>query len=126
MQTSLMYDTSGRKRWKTHGGLLDFEVDGTPIDMNDLAFGRHRILNKALGTPAPRGDYLRYSIIYLLEEKNNWLSFHEICEELGVEDEKRKSRVLRFIEKSVKENYLEERSGNYRNKQGHHSPGESQ
>jgi hypothetical protein len=114
MQTSLMYDTSGRKRWKTHGSLVGFELHGEPIDMNDLAFGRHRILNKSLGIPAPRGDYLRYSIIYLLEEKDSWLSFHEICKELDVEDEKRRTRVLRYVEKSVKENYLEEKSGKYR------------
>lgn len=114
MQTSLMYDTSRRKRWKTHGSLLGYEVDGVSIDMNDLAFGRHRILNKSLGIPAPRGDYLRYSIIYFLEEKDSWLSFHEICKELDVEDEKRQSRVLRYIEKSVKENYLEKRNGKYR------------
>jgi len=114
MQTSLMWDTSKRKRWKTHGSLFGFEVDGEPIDINDLAFGRHRVVNKSLGIPAPRGDYLRYSIIYLLEEKDSLLSFHEICKELAVEDEKRRSRILRYIEKSVKENYLEERSRKYR------------
>ena len=114
MQSSLMWDTSRRKRWKTHGCLFGYEVDGIPIDMNDLAFGRHRILNKSLGIPAPRGDYLRYSIVYLLEEKDSWLSSPEICKELGVEDEKRRSRVLRYIKKSVKGGYLEERNGKYR------------
>ena len=114
MQSSLIYDTSRRKRWKTHGSLIGYEVDGVPIDMNDLAFGRHRILNKSLEIPAPRGDYLRYSIVYLLEEKDSWLSFDEICKELGVEDEKRRSRVSRYVKKSVKENYLKERSGKYR------------
>ena len=114
MQTSLMWDTSRRNRWKTHGSLFGYEVDGECIDMNDLAFGRHRIVNKSLRIPAPRGDYLRYSIIYLLEEKDSWLSLDEVCRELGVKDEKRRSRVLRHIEKSVKENYIEESSREYR------------
>ncbi len=114
MQTSLMYDTSNRKRWKTHGALFGYEVDGMSIDMNDLAFGRHRILNILLGIPASRGDYLRYSIIYLLERKNSWLSFLEICRELNVEDEKRKVRILRFVDKSLQEGYVEENNGRYR------------
>ncbi len=114
MQSSLMYDTSRRKRWKTHGALFGYEIDGESIDMNDLAFGRHRILNKDLGTPSPRGDYLRYSIIYLLEGKDSHSSFNEICRELSVKDEKRRSRVLRYIKKSVKENYLEEKAGKYK------------
>lgn len=114
MQSSLMWDTSRRKRWKTHGCLFGYEVDGIPIDMNDLAFGRHRILNKSLGIPPSRGDYLRYSIVYLLEEKDSWLSFHQICQGLGVKDKKRRSRVKRYIDKSVKENYLEERNGKFR------------
>jgi hypothetical protein len=114
MQSSLMYDTSRRKRWKTHGSLFGFEVDGVPVDVNDLAFGRHRILNKSLRIPAARGDYLRYCIIYLLEQKDSSLSFLEICKELGVEDRRRQSRVKRFIDKSVKENYLEEKNGKYR------------
>ncbi len=114
MQTSLMWDTSRRKRWKTHGSLFGYEVDGIPIDMNDLAFGRHRILNKTSGIPAPRGDYLRYSIIYLLEKRDSWLSSQEICKELQVQDKNRQVRVLRYIEKSIKESYLEERNGKYR------------
>lgn len=113
-QSSLMFDTSKRRRWRTHGSLLGYEVDGVPVDMNDLAFGRHRILNRPLGIPAPRGDYLRYSIIYLLEQDGSWLSFSEICRELGVEGVKRQSRVLRYIKKSVRENYLEERNGKFR------------
>ncbi|UCE43898.1 MAG: hypothetical protein JSV57_06015 [Candidatus Bathyarchaeota archaeon] len=121
MQSSLMYDTSRRKRWKTHGSIFGFEIDGVPIDMNDLAFGRHRILNESLKIPSPRGDYLRYSIVYSLEEKNSWLSFPEICEELGVEDGKRRSRVLRYIDKSVKEDYLEERNGRFRIKRRYKS-----
>jgi hypothetical protein len=112
-QTSLMYDTSRRKRWRTHGALFGLEVDGEPIDMNDLAFGRHRISNAALQSPPPRGDYLRYSIIYLLERKAAPLSLDEICAELQVTDEKRRSRVQRYVEKSVRETYLEERAGKY-------------
>jgi hypothetical protein len=113
VQTSLMWDTSKRKRWKTHGGLCGVEVDGVPIDINDLAFGRHRILNEALGLPAARGDYLRYSIVYLLEHQEGGLSLDAMCKELGVADAKRRTRVQRYIDKSVEEGYLEEKEGIY-------------
>lgn len=112
-QTSLMYDTSRRKRWKTHGALFGYEVEGEPIDVNDLAFGRHHIPNEALRTPPARGDYLRYSIICLLERKAAPLSLEEICAELQVGDAKRRARVLRYIKKSVKERYLDEDAGKF-------------
>jgi hypothetical protein len=113
MQTSLMYDTSYRSKWERKGSLIGYEVDGVPIDVNDLAFGRHRILNEKLGIPAPRGDYLRYAIIYLLEKKESGLTFDEICRELDITDEKRKERVSRFVKKSVKEGFVEEKDGRF-------------
>ncbi|NIO36382.1 hypothetical protein GTO27_01620, partial [Candidatus Bathyarchaeota archaeon] len=113
MQTSLMYDTSYRSKWEKKGSLIGCEVDGVPIDVNDLAFGRHRILNERLEIPAPRGDYLRYAIIYLLEKSESSLKFDEICRELSIIDEKRQKRVSKFIKKSVKEGFLAEKDSRY-------------
>ena len=113
MQTSLMYDTSYRSKWRRKGALIGFEVDGEPLDVNDLAFGRHRILNEELRIPAPRGDYLRYAIIYLLESNESSLTLDEICRELGLTEEKRRRRVAKFLNKSVKEGFFEEKAGSY-------------
>lgn len=114
MQTSLMYDTSRRSKWEKKGALIGYEVDGVPIDVNDLTFGRYRILNKGLGIPAARGDYLRYAIIYLLEKNEKSLTIDEIYRELGVEGPKRKERTIKLIKRSVKEGFLEEKDGSYR------------
>ncbi len=66
MHSSLLYDTSIRGLWKSCS-LLGFEVDGEKIDLNDLGYGRHRLLHQTLRVPPFRGEYLRYSLIYLLE-----------------------------------------------------------
>ncbi|NIM46271.1 MAG: hypothetical protein GTO54_11740 [Nitrososphaeria archaeon] len=110
--SSLMYDTSKRKFWKTNSALFGLEIDGLPIDMNDLAYGRHGIANPTLNLPPPRGDYLRYSIIHTLERGE--LTLDEICQELGAEDEKRRKRVERFVNKSMKEGYILKDEGLYK------------
>ena len=95
-QTSLMYDTSRRPRWKTEGAIHGFEIDGVPIDMNEMGYGRHYIINSKLQTPPARGDYLRYATIFLLQAKGIPMSFEEICEGLGVKSRDRADRVLKL------------------------------
>ncbi len=56
MLASLIYDTSRRKLWTTNGALFGLEVDGIPLDVNDLAYGRHRLDNPLLDLPPARGD----------------------------------------------------------------------
>lgn len=111
-RASLLYDTSMRELWKAKSSLIGLKVDGTPIDVNDLAYGRHYIRNQALGLPPPRADYLRYAIIYLIEDEGP-LTADEICESLGIKDEKRTRRVKRYVKKSVKEGYLLEENSRY-------------
>lgn len=113
MQTSLMFDTAYKSKWEKKGALVGYEIDGVPISINELAFGRHYILNEELKIPSARGDYLRYAIIYLLGRKESSLSFDEICEELGIVGRKRRKRVLRFIKKSIKEGFLEDKNDRY-------------
>lgn len=111
MHSSLIYDTSNPKLWKTMT-ILGLPIDGLPIDKNELRYGRHRIVNDGLGLPPPRGDYLRYCLIYLLEKKGS-MTVDEICNVLGIAGEDRRKRAIRYLEKSVKEGYLLEDDGKY-------------
>ncbi len=111
MHGSLVYDTRRRRFWDTCA-LLGYNVGGTKIDANDLAYNRHRIVNRDLRLPPARGDYLRYSLVYLLEDEGH-LSIDGICDELGVDSEDRRKRTVRFLSRSVTEGYLQENRGVY-------------
>jgi hypothetical protein len=112
MLASLIYDTSRRKLWKSNGALVGLDVDGLPIDINDLAYARHHMDNPALDLPSPRGDYLRYRC--LLEIENHGpLTLAALCPRLGVKEKDRQKRVERFLKKSVSEGFLEEAVGTY-------------
>jgi len=111
MHSSLVYDTRRRKLWN-HCAILGYEIKGKKIDQNDLNYIRHRIVNQALRLPPARGDYLRYSIAYLLEEKGS-LNFNEICDELRLDTEDQRKRAKRFLSTSVTEKYLHENNGIY-------------
>ena len=111
-RASLLYDTSKRELWKAKGSLIGYKVDDVPIDVNDLAYGRYCIRNSALGLPPARADYLRYAIVYLVEEKGP-LSLSEICEALNIKDDRRAKRVERYVKASLKEGYFEEKGSKY-------------
>lgn len=112
-RTSLMYDTSRKQRWKTDCAICEFEVDGTPFDANEIELARHRIINKDLGTPTPRGDYLRYAVIYLLEHEKKPMTFDRICEALQIRSDDRRKRVEKRLARSVKESFLVESGDRY-------------
>jgi len=111
-RASLLYDTSKRELWKAKGSLIGYRVDDVPIDVNDLSYGRYCIRNPALGLPPARADYLRYAIVYLVEEKGP-LSLSEICEALGIKDEKRVKRVERYVKASLKEGYFKKKGSKH-------------
>jgi hypothetical protein len=111
-RASLLYDTSKRELWSAKGSLIGYEVQGVPIDVNDLAYGRYCIRNPALGLPPARADYLRYAIVHLVEERGP-LSLGEICEALDIKDEKRAKRVERYVKASLKEGYFKEKASKY-------------
>ncbi len=111
--TALMYDTSRRSHWKSDGVICGFEVDGVPIDINEMGYGRHYIINPALRIPPARGDYIRYATIFLLQTRTEPMRLEEICRELGVDTEDRKRRVQKYLERSVEEGYLNEAGGKY-------------
>jgi hypothetical protein len=105
-RVNLIHDTSRKKGWKSDCAICDFEVDGIAFDANEIELARHRIINTGLGTPAPRGDYLRYAIIYLLERVKKPLTVKDICECLRVAEKDRVKRVERYLAKSVEEDFL--------------------
>ena len=111
-RASLLYDTSKRELWKAKSSMIGYEVDGVPIDVNDLAYGRYCIRDPALGLPPARADYLRYAIVYSVEETGP-MSLGEICEALGIEDEKRVKRVERYVKASLKEGYVKEKGSKF-------------
>ena len=112
MLASLIYDTSRRKLWTTNGALFGLEVDGIPLDVNDLAYARHRLDNPLLDLPPARGDYLRYRCLLEIE-KSGPLTLAALCPKLGIKEDDRQKRVQRFLEKSVKEGFLEETVGTF-------------
>ncbi len=111
-RASLLGDTSKRELWETKGSLIGFEVDGTPIDVNDLAYGRYCLRNPSLGLPPARADYLRYAVIYLVEEEGP-LSGEEICEALDIMSEAQVERVRSYLKTAVEEKLLLKRDSHY-------------
>ncbi|MDQ1279377.1 MAG: hypothetical protein QG670_639 [Thermoproteota archaeon] len=112
MYGSLVYDTRRKRVWSSCA-LIDCDLGVQKVDGNDLAYNRHRLVNHDLRLPPARGDYLRYSLVYLLEEKGP-LTIDRMCKELGMESEDRRRRVSRFLKRSVEEGYLWEKSGLYK------------
>src|SRR5690242_376825 len=112
MLASLIYDTSRRKLWTTNGALFGLDVDGIPLDVNDLAYARHHLDNQLLDLPPARGDYLRYRCLLEIE-KSGSLTLAALCPKLGIKEDDRQKRVERFLQKSVKEGFLEETVGTF-------------
>jgi len=109
---SLIYDTSRRKLWQSNGALCGLEVEGVPIDENDLAYGRHHAYNPRLDLPPPRGDYLRYRCLMTLENEGP-MTLEKLCELLRIGTDDRRKRVARFLTRSQSEGYLEQDGETY-------------
>ncbi|MGD0176833.1 MAG: hypothetical protein ABSC50_08440 [Candidatus Bathyarchaeia archaeon] len=110
--SNLVYDTAKRPLWKRQCAIFGLEIDNVPIDEQDLAYGRYRT-PKLDGSLPPRGDYLRYSTVFLLQKSNKPLSVSEIANELNYNAEDQITRLTRFIKKSTQEGYLQESDGKY-------------
>jgi hypothetical protein len=111
MVSSLIYDTRRRKNWKKMA-LMGMEIEGKKIDRNDLLYNRYRLINQDLDLPSPRGDYLRYTIAYLIEEEGT-LSYQDISALLEIESKERQKRLKKLLERSVEENYLVQEGDHY-------------
>jgi len=104
-RASLLYETRKTDFWDAKSALVGYVSDGRQFDRNDLAIARHHVWNKALGLPAPRADYLRHAITCLSKE-NKTLTQMQICEALGITDDKRKRRVEKALSSLVKKRIL--------------------
>ncbi len=110
--SSLIYETSKRPLWKRQSAIFGIQIDDLQIDEQELAYGRYHIPNLN-GLLPSRGDYLRYSVILLLQKGGKALSLTEIGTELNYTTEAQLARLSRFLSKSVKEGYVLESSGKY-------------
>lgn len=105
-RTSLLYDTSKTSIWKDNGLLVGLDIDGVKIDEKDLGYGRFHVINDSLNLPPPRGDYLRYSILNVLE-KQGMLDFSSICRRLGIEEKERRARIDKCLRGKTLKTYLD-------------------
>ncbi|MEM3466838.1 MAG: hypothetical protein QXW47_06575 [Candidatus Jordarchaeales archaeon] len=109
--SSVLYDTSRRRLWKMCA-ILGFEVDGVPLDEEDLMLARHRVANTGLNLPPPRGDYLKSSIVFLLERSEKPLTPRQVCDVLGVRG-KGEERVKRHLKSLSAKGVLVEKKDRY-------------
>ena len=110
--SSLMYDTSRRALWKRQCSICTLEIDNLPLDDRELAYGRYHTADLSCTLP-PRGDYLRYAEILLLERSGKALELEEIATQLDCTSEDRLGRLTRFLTKSIEEGYVLESNGKY-------------
>ncbi len=111
-RASLLYDTSKRALWEVKSNILGYEVDGEPIDVNELTIARHLVCNQRLGLPPPRADYLRYAIVDLLRRRGA-LTRKQILAEFDIRDEKRARRVERALKNLAEKGILTDKGEIY-------------
>jgi hypothetical protein len=109
---SLIFDSSKRQLWLSNGALHGVEVDNLPLDVNDLAFARYHLYVPELELPPARGDFLRYRILLELENKGP-IGKDQLFQRLRITQADRQARLEKFLQKSIKDGYLEERNGLY-------------
>jgi hypothetical protein len=110
--SNLIYDTAKRPLWKRQCAIYGFEIDNVPIDEAELAYGRYHT-PKLDGSLPPRGDYLRYSTIFMMQKLNKALRLPEIARALNYSTGDQIIRLDRFVKKSTLEGYLQESNGKY-------------
>jgi hypothetical protein len=111
-RASLLYDTSRRELWEAKSTIIGYKIDGEPVDVNDLTIARQWACNNALGLPPPRADYLRYAIVDLVKLRGA-LNEKQILAEFSIADEKRASRVKRYLKYLVEKKVLSEKHDVY-------------
>ena len=110
-QSALVRETSRRTAWPNLA-IYEYEVDGVPLDINDLAYARHYIESESARQPTPRGDYLRHAILHLLERRGPRTQ-KEICSDLRIAEPDRCKRVEKFLANSAKAGFVQESGGRY-------------
>jgi hypothetical protein len=111
--SSLMHDTSHRALWKRQCAMLGCKIEGINLDDQVLSVGRYHTLNPDGALP-PRGDYLRHSVIFLLEKAGRPLTTAEIADGLGLTAPDRMHKLVRFLKDAAgRAKYFQEADGKY-------------
>jgi hypothetical protein len=115
----LISTTSAGKLWRANCSLLNTEVDGLQLDINDLRIARHNIVNEMLDLPPARGTYLLYKLLFELnkdvivdqqqQESSTW-DLNSICKILNITDQdtKQHKRIEKYIKRNVQEGIIEQ------------------
>jgi hypothetical protein len=112
-QSSLLHETSKRALWKRECATLRMKGNGPGLEEQDLAYSRYRTPNPD-GLLPPRGDYLRHSVMFLLEKSNTPLTVHQIAKQLSVTETDRVEKLRRYLSKAAKEGkYFSESNETY-------------
>jgi hypothetical protein len=112
-QSSLLQDTSKRALWKRECATLRMKSDGLRLDEQDLAYSRYRTPNLD-GLLPPRGDYLRHSVMFLLEMSDSTLTLDEIAGKLNISESDRIEKLHRYLTRAAREGrYFAESDGKY-------------
>jgi hypothetical protein len=98
------------EEWRSRCSLVGYKFKGREITPRMLDYGRYRIYNKKLDLPPSRGDYLKYRILCLMEEKGK-LRFDEIVDELNIQD--RRERVQKILDNLKFKGFVKENDGFY-------------
>ncbi|MCD6514408.1 MAG: hypothetical protein J7L07_05750 [Candidatus Odinarchaeota archaeon] len=109
-QASFISKTSKKENWERKSALINFNFEGRKITSRLLEYGRYRIYNPELDLPPPRGDYLKYRLIYLIEEKGP-INLETIIKELKTEE--RIERVEKILKKLEDDGFIKETKGYY-------------
>ena len=113
-QSSLLHDTSKRALWKRQCATLRITTDGLRLDEQDLAFSRYRTRDSEGLLPA-RGDYLRHSAMFLMEQLQTALSIDEIASRLNIKsDPLRVEKLGKYLTRAANEaKYFRESNGKF-------------
>ncbi len=113
--TALLSDTAYIRKMSSQGALFGLKFKGKELDWRQLYYGRYRFTNDQLDLPAPRGDTLRFRILYSLEREDA-LTFEEICARLRIAADDRKRRVKKMLDEMCLPKYaiLSKPNGRYR------------
>jgi hypothetical protein len=112
-QSSLLHDTSKRALWKRECATLRMKSGGLGLEEQDLAFSRYRTPNLHSLLPA-RGDYLRHSVMFVLEKEKSSMTLDEIAETLNISEPDRVQKLHKYLTKAVHEQkYFTESNGKF-------------
>lgn len=112
VHSRLIYNTSKKKQWSSTCSILNTGIDQVKIDANDLTIARHYLINELLEIPPPRGDYLRFSLLFKILQ-NEGLNLESICEHLKISEKKKIKRIEKLLEKWIEEKVISKNDGYY-------------